>query len=54
MPSPFPGMDPYLESPIVFGDLHGGLIYNIKAIVQRALPLNYYAAASDWFWIETV
>mgnify|MGYP003412672901 CR=1 FL=1 len=23
MPSPFPGMDPFLEDPIVFPDFHG-------------------------------
>ena len=26
MPSPFPGMDPYLENPEIFPDLHDSLI----------------------------
>ena len=30
MPSPFPGMDPYLESPDWFPDLHGSLIIFMK------------------------
>ncbi len=30
MPSPFPGMDPYLESPDWFPDLHGSLITFMK------------------------
>ena len=34
MPSPFPGMDPYLESPDWFPDLHDGLIFTIKAVLQ--------------------
>lgn len=52
MPSPFPGMDPFLESPLHFGDLHDGLIHSIKAQLQRELPAAYYAAASDRLWVE--
>ncbi|MBI3176672.1 MAG: DUF4058 family protein [Chloroflexi bacterium] len=26
MPSPFPGMDPYIEDPDVWGDFHGGFL----------------------------
>lgn len=31
MPSPFPGMDPYLEAPDVWQDLHTTLIVAIRA-----------------------
>ena len=30
MPSPFPGMDPWLESPAVFPDIHDALIFLLK------------------------
>jgi len=29
MPSPFPGMDPYLEHPEVFSDFHDGFVGKI-------------------------
>jgi len=41
MPSPFPGMDPYLESPDWFPDLHGSLIILMKGMLQRSLPESY-------------
>ena len=43
MPSPFPGMDPYLESPDWFPDLHGSLIFLMKETLRRSLPRPYYA-----------
>lgn len=52
MPSPFPGMDPFLEAPVFFGTLHAGLIYNIQAQLKRTLPAGYYAASSDRLWVE--
>ncbi len=47
MPSPFPGMDPYLESPDWFPDLHGSLIILLKEALQRSLPGPYYAQSSQ-------
>ena len=52
MPSPFPGMDPYLEHPRFFPDLHDGLIFVIKEILQPALPRAYDAQASQNVWLE--
>ncbi|HEX6985909.1 MAG TPA: DUF4058 family protein [Planctomycetaceae bacterium] len=52
MPPPFPGMDPFLESPVFFGTLHDGLIYNLQSQLQRELPGAYYAASSDRRWVE--
>jgi len=52
MPSPFPGMDPFLESPVYFGDLRDGLIYNLQAQLQKELPPTYYASKSDRVWVE--
>jgi len=52
MPSPFPGMDPYLERPDVFPDLHGSLIILLKEHLQGLLPEQYYATSSQRTWIE--
>ncbi len=43
MPSPFPGMDPYLENPVWFPNLHHDLIFCIKQMLQVRLPESYYA-----------
>ncbi len=52
MPSPFPGMDPYLEHPRFFPDLHGGLIFAIKQSLQPILPQPYYAQSGEKVWLE--
>jgi Protein of unknown function (DUF4058) len=52
MPSPFPGMDPYLESPDWFPDLHGSLIIFMKGELQHSLPESYYAQSSQRVWLE--
>jgi hypothetical protein len=52
MPSPFPGMDPYLENPDWFPDLHDSLITFIKGAVQHQLPDDYYAQSSQRVWLE--
>ena len=46
MPSPFPGMDPYLEIPDWFPDLHDGLIFCLKESLQNLLPESYYMSIS--------
>lgn len=43
MPSPFPGMDPYLEHPTVWPDMHDALAAEIRKTLNRALPQPYYA-----------
>jgi hypothetical protein len=52
MPSPFPGMDPYLESPDWFPGLHGSLIVFMMGALQRSLPESYYAQSSQRVWVE--
>jgi hypothetical protein len=52
MSSLFPGMDPYLESPDWFPDLHGSLIIFLKASLQNRLPESYYAQSSQRVWLE--
>ena len=52
MPSPFPGMDPYLESPDWFPCLHDGLIFGILESLQSRLPESYYAQSTQRVWLE--
>jgi hypothetical protein len=46
-------MDPYLESPWLFPDLHGSLIIFIKQELQARLPETYYAQSGQNVWLET-
>lgn len=43
MPSPFPGMDPYLESPVIWPDVHHELISGIRAALNPVLRPQYVA-----------
>lgn len=43
MPSPFPGMDPYLEAPWIWPDVHHGLISEIQASLNPHLRPHYVA-----------
>src|SRR5438477_3792624 len=52
MPSPFPGMDPYLEDPEFFPGLHNRLIVEISNTLQATLPRAYYAEVGSRVWIE--
>ncbi len=54
MPSPFPGMDPFLENPAVFPDLHDSLITYLRGAINAVLPPPYYARGSARVWIEPV
>ena len=51
MPSPFPGMDPYLEDPDHWGNTHHGLISSIQ---DRLIPLlrpKYAALVEDRVYV---
>ncbi len=52
MPSPFPGMDPYLEQPAIWSDLHLTLIIAMRADLNAHLPAGYLATADRHVWIE--
>ena len=43
MPSPFPGMDPYLEAPDIWPDLHEALAGEMRGELNLLLPHPYYA-----------
>jgi hypothetical protein len=52
MPSPFPGMDPYLESQPFWGDLHSSMIAVMKGELNRRLPENYTAWSDIYIWLH--
>jgi len=52
MPSPFPGMDPWLESPALFPDLHNTLIAQFREALNATLPRPYYAAIGTRLYID--
>ena len=52
MPSPFPGMDPYLEHPEFFPGLHESLSVYFREALQPQLPDGYYSDIGTRVWIE--
>jgi hypothetical protein len=54
MPSPFPGMDPYLEAPELWVDFHNNLASEIQAALNRALPRRYIARLTPHVVYELV
>lgn len=47
MPSPFPGMDPYLENPATWPDLHSSLISYIRETLQPQVRPKYIARIGE-------
>ncbi len=47
MPSPFPGMDPYLESPVWWHNLHNRMMSGIYDALNTLLPANYFALMEE-------
>lgn len=52
MPSPFPGMDPYLETPEIWPDLHHELISIIRQRLNEALRPRYHSMVEDRVYIS--
>lgn len=52
MPSPFLGMDPFLEDLAIFPDLHDSLIFCLREAMTAQLPEAYYAAIANRAWVE--
>lgn len=51
MPSPFPGMDPYLEKPALWGGVRDGLVNAIRAQLNAVLPEAYVADVEERLYI---
>jgi hypothetical protein len=52
MPSPFPGMDPYLEHPVLWEGLHARLVVAIANRLQPLLDPRYVATVEERVYIE--
>src|SRR5437868_2271955 len=51
MPSPFPGMDPYLESSAYWRGFHSSMIPAISAQLNRTLPEGFAAFIEERIYI---
>ena len=54
MPSPFPGMDPFLELPFFLPGVHDSFITYLREALQAALPQPYFAEINERLWVDTV
>lgn len=52
MPSPFPGMDPYLEDPARWPNVHHGLISEIQALLTSQLRPKYYVRVEERVYVS--
>ena len=52
MPSPFPGMDPYLEKSGDWKDVHDALIYNIRQQLVPQVQPAYRATGASLLFLE--
>lgn len=52
MPSPFPGMDPYLEDPAIWPDVHHELISAIREILVRQLRPKYSVRVEERVYVS--
>ncbi len=51
MPSPFPGMDPYLEDPILWRGVHHRLITYVADTLSARLPRRYIANIDERLYV---
>jgi hypothetical protein len=54
MPSPFPGMDPYIETPELWSDFHNNLASEIQAQLNRHIQPRYFARLTPYVTYEVV
>lgn len=54
MPSPFPGMDPYIEQPRLWVDFHSDLASEIRAELNRQIRPAYFARLTPYTTYEAI
>lgn len=54
MPSPFPGMDPYIEQPHLWSDFHGNLPPEIQGRLNQLIQPRYIARLIPYVTYEVV
>jgi hypothetical protein len=47
VPSPFPGMDPYLEDPAYWSDFHGSFLLYLRDFINERFPDDYEARVHE-------
>ncbi len=52
MPSPFLGMDHFLEHPAIFPGLHNRMVATLSESLQASLPAPYFAEIGERVWVE--
>lgn len=52
MPSPFPGMDPYLEDPAFFGGLRFTMTVYLSEFLNASLSERYFSEIRPRHWVE--
>jgi hypothetical protein len=51
MAGPFPGMDPYLENPVLWPGAHQGMITGLRNALNRLLPSGYVADMGERIYV---
>ncbi|MBI3915318.1 MAG: DUF4058 family protein [Chloroflexi bacterium] len=54
MPSPFPGMDPYIETPELWSDFHSDLASEIRARLNSRVQPRYFARLTPFVTYEVI
>src|SRR5262249_33952686 len=54
MPSPFPGMDPYIETPELWSDFHNNLASEMQAQLNRRIQPHYFARLTPYVTYEVI
>src|SRR5205085_206715 len=54
MPSPFPGMDPYLEDAVLWPGLHAQLIASARAALNAVLSTDYVANTGERLYVVQI
>ena len=54
MPSPFPGMDPFIETRRIWSDFHLDLAAEIRAHLNARIQPGYYATAVTYVTYDVI
>jgi uncharacterized protein DUF4058 len=52
MPSPFPGMNPYFEHPVMWADFHNSFIHAIREQLNQQIRPAYFAKVEELLFIH--
>ena len=52
MPSPFPGMNPYLEQSAFWSDFHGGYIHRCREVLAQQVLPRYFVRVDEHIYLH--